>query len=136
MSEEEKIFDLYVREYYIESANYRLMGKMLDKEFVNQRMKAKQIEQLYIYGGTYLGIQLYNAIEDKNKILAIADKNGMLAVKMHGIPVIKIDELKKQYSGEKIIVTPLPFYSEIKAELSEFVKEHNILLIGELLEGI
>lgn len=136
MSFEEELFELYVNEYRIEAFSYKMMGRMLETDWIMQRLQLYNIQSLYIYGGGYLGVQLYNAIHDLTNVKAIVDKNGGLSVNVKGIPVISIDELMKEYADEKIIITPVKYYQKIKDDLLEFVAEKQILFLGEFLEGV
>lgn len=136
MNSEEEIFELYVRDYRIESFSYKMMGKLLESERVKARLQLYNIESVYIYGGGYLGIQLYNAIYNMTDIKAVVDKNGGLSVDIKGIRAISMDDLMKEYSGEKIIITPVKYYQAIKKDLLKFADEKEILFLGEFLEGI
>ena len=50
--------------------------------------------------------------------------------------VISLDNLKKEYSGQKIIITPVKYYQAIWNDLSKFADKNNLLYLGEFLEGI
>lgn len=132
----EKLLDLYIKDYEINWHCYQMMGKLLNKRKVKERKELYNLESLYIYGGGYLGIQLYNALDGMADIKAVADKNGSLCMDIEGIRVITFDELKKEYSGEKIIITPVKYYQAIWDDLSEFAVKENLLFLGEFLEGI
>lgn len=136
MNKEEEIFDLYVRECRIESISYKLMGKLLEKEHIRERIELYKIDSLYIYGGGYLGIQLYNAVCDMVDVKGVVDKNGGLSVDVKDVRAISLEDLKNEYTEEKIIITPVKYYQAIKNDLLQFVKQDNILFLGEFLEGI
>jgi len=128
----EELFDIYVQGYECSQFSYSVMGKLLDEELVNNIVKKHELGDIYIYGGGYLGIQLYNALKDIINVKGIIDKNGKLAVKRDGIVVYSIDELKEIYSGERVIITPIKYYVDIKRDLSEIVKLDKVMFIGEL----
>lgn len=136
MSFEEEIFELYVKDYRIENFCYNMMGKLLETERVKERLQLYNIQSLYIYGGGYLGVQLYNAVHDMVNVKAIVDKNGGLSVDVEGIRTISFDDLVNEYTGEKIIITPVKYYQRIKEDLSKFVDEKELLFLGEFLEGM
>jgi len=136
MNSEEEIFELYVRDYRIESISYKMMGRLLETGWVRKRIELYHIEDVYIYGGGYLGIQLYNAISNIVNVKAVLDKNGRLSVDVEGIRTISLDAVRKEYSGEKIIITPVKYYETIKKDLLKFADEKEILFLGEFLEGI
>lgn len=131
---EEKILDEYVFNYRVASESYRMMGKMLDEVFVLERLKLYNISDVYIYGGTYLATQLYRVIHSKVNVKGIIDKNKH-AVKINDT-IYTLEDIKKIYLNEKIIVTPLRYYKEIYADLMQFVPKENIIFLGELLEGL
>ena len=135
--EKEDILDCYIKDYKVNYYSYNMMGEMLDRGYIKQRVEHAKIETIYIYGGGYLGIQLYHALKDLITIKAIVDKSGGICIEDETIPVISFEQMKKIYNGENIIITPIRYYSNIKKELMQFsVKEENILYLGEFLEGV
>lgn len=132
---EEQIIDEYTWHYRIETESYKMMGKMLDEEMVRERLKQYNISDVYIYGGTYLAAQLYRAIKEHVNVRAIVDRAGRSAIKA-GVPVINLEELRKIYLNENVIITPPRFYREAKDELLQFIEPYNILYLGEFLEGV
>lgn len=136
MSFEEEIFELYVKDYRIGSLCYNMMGKLLEIEWVKERLQLYNIQSLYIYGGGYLGVQLYNVVHDMVNVKAVVDKNGILSVNVKGIRTISLDDFVKEYNGEKIIITPVKYYQRIKDDLSKLLNEKEILFLGEFLEGM
>lgn len=132
----EKIFDYYAKDYKIQFFNYKMMGKLLETENVKKRIEIYNIRDLYVYGGGYLGVQLYNAVKDFVTVKALVDKSGGLSVDVQGIKSISFDGLKENYIDEKIIITPIKYYKEIKKDLEQFIDKRNILFLGEFLEGI
>ena len=136
MSFKEEIFELYVKDYRIETFCYNMMGKLLETEMVKERLQLYDIQSCYIYGGGYLGVQLYNAVHNMVNVKAVVDKNGGLSVNVEGIRTISLDDLVKEYTDEKIIITPVKYYQRIKDDLSKFVNEKELLFLGEFLEGM
>ncbi len=132
---EREIFENYARDYKIESISYQILGMMLDEKYVVERLKMFGLNNIYIYGGTYMAIQLYRIGKKHIKIKGIVDKSGRMVLN-EKVTVMLLDELKKKYENEFIIVTPLRYYSEIKRELEQFVDTTKIMDIGELLFGI
>lgn len=132
---EKQIMDEYARNYNIESISYEILGRMLDEAFVERRLAMFGIRDMYIYGGTYLAAQLYRAGKSHAMVKGVVDKAGRLAVN-EPISVLNLDEFRKVYGGEKIIVTPLRFFREIREELRVFADEREIISIGELMLGI
>ena len=122
MTKEEEIFELYVREYRIESISYKLMGKLLEKEQVKKRLELFDITSLYIYGGGYLGVQLYNAVQNLTDIKGVVDKNGGLAVDVKDIRTISLADLREEYNNQMIIITPVKYYQSIKKDLVNILK--------------
>lgn len=136
MNEREKqLFAEYTDNYYIEAKSYELLGKMLDEQFVVNRLKVFDIVNAYIYGGTYMAIQLFRASKNYVNIVGIVDKMNRMMIN-EDVKVLTVEELRNVYNGEKIIITLPRFYSQIKSILIEFVDEVNIIYIGELIEGI
>ena len=129
---EKQIMEEYAINYNIEAMSYEMMGKMLDKEFVEERLSMFGISDMYIYGGTYLAIQLYRVGKNFATVKGVVDKSGRLAINEQK-SVLTLDEFRKLYDGEKIIVTPLRFFQEIRNDLKLFVNEKDIMSIAELL---
>jgi hypothetical protein len=132
----ERIFDYYVEDYKIQFFSYKMMGKLLETENIKKRIEIYNIKNLYVYGGGYLGVQLYNAVKDFISVKAIVDKSGGLSVDVQGIKSISFDELKENYTDEKIIITPVKYYKAIEKDLKQFIDKKNILFLGEFLEGV
>ena len=82
-----------------------------------------------------MAAQLYRVAKNYINIPAIVDKAGKMLTN-ENIKIITLEDLRQCYGGEKIIVTPIQFYSQIKSDLIRFADSENIIFIGELLEGI
>lgn len=132
---EKEILNLYATDCSIGEISYSMMGKMLDERYVKERLELFDIKEMYLYAGSYLAVQLYRAASKYISIKGIVDKNGKIPVS-DNIPVFILDDLKKQYNGEKIVVTSVRYYLEIKKELEQFIESRNIIFIGELMFGI
>lgn len=131
---ENKILDEYVFNYRVAAESYRMMGKMLDEAFICERLRLYNVSDVYIYGGTYMATQLYRVIRSKVNVKGIIDKNKH-AINVNEL-IFSLEEARKIYSNEKIIITPLKFYKEIYEDLAEFVQEKNIIFLGDFLEGL
>lgn len=136
VEELEKLIDCYAEDYRIESFSYKMMGKLLETEDVKRRLKAYGIQELYIYGGGYLGVQLYHAVREFADVKAIVDKSGGISVDVKGIHAMSVEELEGSYQNETVIITPVRYYTAIKKDLMRFIDEKNILYLGEFLEGV
>lgn len=131
---EKQILEDYARKYSIASMSYKIMGMMLDEKYVKERISAFNINHMYIYGGTYMAVQLYRSGGKFTDIKGIVDKSCRIA-KNDNISVITLDDFKKVYNGENVIVASLRFFQEIKKDIELFVNTDNIMNIGELLMG-
>ena len=131
----DKILDLYAEDFRLNYCSYNMMGRMLEKRYIKERIELAKIKNVYIYGGGYLGIQLYYAIKDLTNVESIADKSGGICIEDRSIPVVTFEQMKNSYQGQKIIITPIRYYSTIKRELMQFADERDILYLGEFLEG-
>lgn len=132
----DELLDAYAEDLSIAECSYEMMGQLLDQDYLKERLKSLDTNELYIYGGGYLGIQFYRACEKLVKILSIVDKQGGLRLNIADIPVIDLEGLKKSYKGENIIITPIRYYREIQQNLLSFVPKTKILFLGEFLGGI
>ena len=131
------IIDYYAEDYKIESYSYKMMGKLLEKEKVISRLQKFNLQKVYIYGGGYLGVQLYLALKDSDAVQGIVDKSGGVSVDIaEDIPAFTVEQLMERYQNEAIIITPVRYYSQIKNSLSSQIPEDNILFLGEFLEGV
>lgn len=132
---EKQILDEYIRDYNVSDMSYKLMGIMLDEKYVEKRLKLFNINEMYIYGGSYMAVQLYQIGKKYTIIKDVVDKSGQVVLS-HLISVITLDELRKKYNGEKILIASVRFFQEIKEDLELFVSTKDIVGIGELLMGI
>lgn len=136
MKKSGKLLDAYAEELAIADCSFQMMGRLLDREYIKGRLSFLNDDGLYIYGGGYLGIQLYRACDKLVRVLSVVDKKGCLVLDLPDIPVINLDGLRKAYKGEKIIIASVRYYREIQKDLLPFVPEDKILFIGEFLGGI
>lgn len=136
MEELEYLLNEYAYESEIFSASYELMGQMLDRKLVKKRIEMLKLSDIYIYGGGYLGIQLYNAINKLVNVLSVVDKNGKLLLEISDISVIDLDEFRSMYRQQSVIITPIKHYKLIYLELSKFVPKDKMIYLGEFLGGI
>ena len=132
---EKQIMEEYARNYNIEALSYELLGKMLDEKYVEQRLRMFGINNMYIYGGTYLAVQLYRVGKKFATVKGVVDKSGRLAINEQ-VSVLSLDEFRRAYNGEKVIVTPLRYFQEIRKELEIFVDKKEIVDVGEFMMGI
>lgn len=136
MDKIEELIDSYANDAEIALFRFDMIGKMLNSDLIKERILLLGKSELYIYGGGILGIQLYRAVCDFVKVPAVIDKNGKLLLNIPDIPVIDPSEFQKQYHGQKIIITPIIYYEEIRKNLLKFVLKENIVFLGEFLGGI
>ena len=132
----DELLDAYAKDLAVAECSYEMMGKLLDQDYLKKRLASLNAYELYVYGGGYLGIQLYRACEKLVKVLSIVDKQGGLRLKIAGIPVMDLEGLKETYKDEYIIITPVSYYQEIQQDLLSFVPENKMLFLGEFLGGV
>lgn len=135
MEKIDELLDVYAYEMEIASSGYEMMGCMLDRRYVKSRLKMAGISDVYIYGGGYLGIQLYYALRESANILGVVDKSGGLLLPIPEIPVMSLEEFRGTYKGQNVIITPMKFYQSIMEGLSAFVPEGKMMCLGEFLGG-
>lgn len=152
--EESEIFDLYAERYQIAHLNYQMMAAMLDKSFMRKRIREYKIQEMYIYGGGPLGVQLYYAISEEVKVKGMVDASGTLfrepnvgwGYEIPGLPVYTVEEFQKIYQNRvdtnglvhadgSVIVTPINYLQAICERLYEFVPKEQVLLINEFIYG-
>lgn len=135
---QDDLIDAYAYEMRIAECSFMMMGKLLDISYVKQRIHHLKLEEFYIYGGGYLGIQFYETVHNHNlaNVLAIIDQKGEASVKQLEITVIDLKKFEDIYRGQKVIVASVRYYNEIKKYLSTFVKPDYIIFLGEFLGGI
>lgn len=132
MENKDALIDLYGYRAEIFSKSYYMMGRLLDKNFVKKEVERKQLSDVYIYGGGYLGIQLYRALSPLVNVLSLVDIRGKLVINdIIDIPVIGIEDFQCQYENQYVIITPLKFCREIFSELRATVPEDKIILLQE-----
>jgi len=131
-----ELLDAYAEELAIVECSFEIMGKLLDRDYLEKRLGYLNVQELYVYGGGYLGIQFYRACENLVKVLSVVDKQGCLRLDIADIPVINLERLKESYKGEDIVITPVRYYREIRRDLLTFVPKTKLFYIGEFLGGI
>lgn len=131
----DELLNIYAEELAIAECSFEIMGRLLDRDYLKERLNFLNIEELYVYGGGYLGIQFYNACNKLTKILSIVDKRSDLCLNITDIPVTNLKGLEKIYKGENVVIASVRYYQEIKKELLSFVPKNKILFLGELLGG-
>ena len=78
---EKQIIEEYSREYNIAAISYQILGKMLNEKYVEQRLNMFKISNMYIYGGTYLAVQLYRVGKKFTAVQGIVDKYNKPVIK-------------------------------------------------------
>lgn len=137
MGKEKEILEEYVKAYYSESLGYRMMGLLLNHEMLKERVIQTGMQKVYIYGGGSLGIQLFDALKSFADIQAVIDINATLVVSRKEIPVIGLEQLKQDYEGEWIIITPIRYLNEIYHDLQLIAPKEKIMHLCEFLkEGV
>lgn len=137
MEDWREVLACYANELDIMTANFQMMGALLDRGAVVSRFRKKGVTEFYIYGGAYLGIQLYQAVSEELRVPSIVDKNGGLLVHVpQEIPVIRLDRLPEVYAGEAVVITLPQYYDAIRRDLEAFVPSEKIFYIGEFLGGL
>lgn len=132
MEYKDELIDIYGYQAEVFSKSYYMMGRLLDKRFVKNEIERRKWSEIYIYGGGYLGIQLYRAMSPMINVLSVVDKKGKLIIDcLDDILIMDMDSFRKQYKSQPVIVTPLKFYREIYHELKKFVAEDKIIFLEE-----
>ena len=131
MENKDDLIDIYGYQSEIFSKSYYMMGRLLDKNFIKEKKKKRELSDIYIYGGGYLGIQLYKAIIPYVNVLSIVDQKGKLMIDMEDISIIDMCSFQAQYQDEIVIVTPLKYYREIYRDLRMFVAKDKIIFLEE-----
>ena len=103
MKELEELLDACTYDLEVFSISYKMMGQMLDRENIKNKTKILGLSDIYIYGGGYLGIQLYNVINQYVNVLSIVDRSGKILIDLSDIPIISLENFKSVYKGQKII---------------------------------
>lgn len=131
MENKDDLIDIYGYQSEIFSKSYYMMGRLLDKNFIKEEVQKRELSDIYIYGGGYLGIQLYKAIIPYVNVLSIVDQKGKLMIDMEDISIIDMCSFQAQYQDEIVIVTPLKYYREIYHDLRMFVAKDKIIFLEE-----
>ena len=131
MENKDDLIDIYGYQSEIFSKSYYMMGRLLDKTFIEEEVQKRELSDIYIYGGGYLGIQLYKAIIPYVNVLSIVDQKGKLMIDMEDISIIDMCSFQAQYQDEIVIVTPLKYYREIYRDLRMFVAKDKIIFLEE-----
>lgn len=76
MKDKDELIDIYGYQAEIYGKSYIMMGRLLDPDFVKQMTEKGNLSDIYIYGGGYLGIQLYRAISPIVNVLSLVDKKA------------------------------------------------------------
>lgn len=135
MDEKDELLELYLRESDLLFSCYEMMGRLLDKKQIEKRVKELELKKIYIYGGGFLGLQLYRAVENLLTVIAVVDKSGGLIHDLPEIPVIDYERFCQEYAGETVIVTPMKHYQRIYEDLSQFIPKEKIMFLGEFQGG-
>lgn len=133
--DEESLLEAYMEELDTITECYEMMGKLLNSNQIMNRVKKLGITDMYIYGGGYLGIQLYRAVEKIVNVISIVDKSGGLIIHLADIPVMDMNVFKESYDNNLVVITPIKHYRAIYRELCEFVPAEKIMFLGEFQGG-
>ena len=132
MESKDELIDVYGYQTEVYTKSYNMMGRLLDNNFVKREVKRREWSDIYIYGGGYLGIQLYRVISPLVNVLSLVDKKGKLLINnINDIPVMDMSTLRGLYENQPVFITPLRFYREIYHDLKEFVAEDKIIFLED-----
>ena len=132
MESKDELIDVYGYQTEVYTKSYNMMGRLLDNNFVKREVKRREWSDIYIYGGGYLGIQLYRVISPLVNVLSLVDKKGKLLINnINDIPVMDMSTLRGLYETQPVVITPLRFYREIYHDLKEFVAEDKIIFLED-----
>lgn len=132
MDNRDSLIDCYGYQLELFTKRYEMMGHLLDNNFVIKELDKRKLTEMFIYGGGYLGIQLYRAVSPFAHVLSVVDKKGKLLIDtIDDIPVIDMETFQCQYQNQPVIVTPLEFYREIYRDLKKIVPENKIIFLQE-----
>ncbi len=132
MESKDELIDVYGYQTEVYTKSYNMMGRLLDNNFVKREVKRREWSDIYIYGGGYLGIQLYRVISPLVNVLSLVDKKGKLLINnINDIPVMDMSTFRGLYENQPVVVTPLRFYREIYHDLKEFVAEDKIIFLED-----
>ena len=132
MESKDELIDVYGYQTEVYTKSYNMMGRLLDNNFVKSEVKRREWSDIYIYGGGYLGIQLYRVISPLVNVLSLVDKKGKLLINnINDIPVMDMSTFRGLYENQPVVVTPLRFYREIYHDLKEFVAEDKIIFLED-----
>ena len=132
MESKDELIDVYGYQTEVYTKSYNMMGRLLDNNFEKREVKRREWSDIYIYGGGYLGIQLYRVISPLVNVLSLVDKKGKLLINnINDIPVMDMSTFRGLYENQPVVVTPLRFYREIYHDLKEFVAEDKIIFLED-----
>ena len=77
---ENRMIDIYSRNFAKQDIKYTMMAMMLDMELIKRRLKEYEIQNVSIYGTGPLGVQLYRAISNIVNVLVFRDKRIILTI--------------------------------------------------------
>ncbi len=134
MNDKEKfLIDKYAHKAALFSLQYEMMGRLLDKDRIHDICFDRKWSEIFIYGGSYIGIQAFFMFSKFINVKAIVDRKRKLRINQEGVKVINIDEFYGLYSGEPVVITALRYANEIERDLNKNINSSNIFLINELL---
>lgn len=129
---ERSIFDSHVRREELLRIKFELMGQLLRLDTVKQIIEAHAWQSVYIYGGTYLGIQACCAFRQFIDVAGIIDRAGSLQIPRDDMEVIVPGDLAGKDNDWPIIITPLEHARVIRNDLLKYRSEERIFYINEL----
>ena len=132
---ESSLIEYYRDGYDLLEISYHLMGMLLNDALIKRRINELSIDECYIYGGGFLGIQCWRSLKDYIQIKAFVDRHGSLKFDIGDVKVMDIAGLRRSYAGEIVIITPVEFAKEIYKELSEFIDQKRLIFLGEFVQG-
>ena len=132
-AEYNELIGMYMDEADLYERAYEIMGRLLDPNIGQKILNRFKTQNIYIYGGGYIGIQLYKTLKNQLDI-TVVDKSGNLKYPIDGVKIVNVDLMRKDYVNEKVIITPINYLDEIYEELIKFVPLDNIIIIGELID--
>lgn len=131
----DRLIEMYATELDFAQTKLNLLTCILNEKTIDQQIARNHIQDIYIYGGGILGLQLSLAVRNKCSLHGIVDKKEKTIVYLPNVPVLSLFAFQQLYKDETVIVTPLKNISEIQSDLSDFVQKDKLIHVVDFLRG-
>ena len=130
----------YKHEFALYRMQYMIIGRLLDKKYINDLSEKYPDEIVYVYGDNYLGLQTYIALKEKYDDIRIVcygggERWGENADVIEEATELSVEEFIQGYEDGLVLISILDEGEDLREQLIRSINSKKIFFVNELVSG-